>query len=90
MPTCQPAARPRAREADAESPARRVFDPAAGAAITRAWLWLGVAALAGAGLLAVLLGLSRTPEIASVLARLAQREWFRLGLVVHVDLSVLV
>jgi hypothetical protein len=62
-------------------------DAIAGAALTRAWLWLGVAALAGAGLLAVLLALSRTPGIASALA---QREWFRTGLVVHVDLSVLI
>src|SRR3546814_12028133 len=51
------------------------------------WLLLGLFALAGAGLYSVLLVLSRTPAI---------NEWFpvvdffRVALVVHVDLSVLV
>ena len=55
--------------------------------LARAWLWLGLLALMGSGLFAVLLVLSRTPVL---------NEWFpvadffRLALVVHVDLSVLV
>lgn len=56
-------------------------------ALARGWLWLALLALIGAGLFSVLLVLSRTPVI---------NEWFpvadffRLALVVHVDLSVLV
>jgi len=56
-------------------------------ALARGWLWLGLLALIGAGLFSVLLVLSRTPVI---------NEWFpvadffRVALVVHVDLSVLV
>jgi len=56
-------------------------------ALSRGWLWLALLALVGAGLFSVLLVLSRTPVI---------NEWFpvadffRLALVVHVDLSVLV
>ncbi|HNR22492.1 MAG TPA: cbb3-type cytochrome c oxidase subunit I [Steroidobacteraceae bacterium] len=55
--------------------------------LARGWLWLALLALVGAGLFSVLLVLSRTPVI---------NEWFpvadffRLALVVHVDLSVLV
>ncbi|AMN47736.1 cytochrome C oxidase subunit I [Steroidobacter denitrificans] len=55
--------------------------------LARSWLWLGLLALIGAGLFSVLLVLSRTPVI---------NEWFpvvdffRVALVVHVDLSVLV
>jgi cytochrome c oxidase subunit 1 len=55
--------------------------------LARAWLWLGVAALVGAGLLAILLVLSRTPGIQDVMP---MREFFRAALVVHVDLSVLI
>ncbi|MEZ5607784.1 MAG: cbb3-type cytochrome c oxidase subunit I [Burkholderiaceae bacterium] len=56
-------------------------------ALARAWLALGLAALAGSGLYSVLLVLARTPGL---------NEWFpvanffRVALVVHVDLSVLV
>jgi hypothetical protein len=56
-------------------------------ALARSWLWIGLLALIGAGLFSVLLVLSRTPVI---------NEWFpvadffRVALVVHVDLSVLV
>jgi hypothetical protein len=56
-------------------------------ALARGWLWLALLALIGAGLFSVLLVLSRTPVI---------NEWFpvadffRVALVVHVDLSVLV
>jgi hypothetical protein len=55
--------------------------------LSRAWLMLGVAALIGSGLLAVLLVLSRTPGIQNVFPL---RDFFRSALVVHVDLSVLI
>ena len=56
-------------------------------ALARAWLWLGVMALIGSGLLAVLLVLSRTPGIQDVFPL---KDLFRAALVVHVDLSVAV
>jgi cytochrome c oxidase subunit 1 len=59
----------------------------ASARLARAWLTLGIAALAGAGLLAILLALSRTPGIQDLLP---QGDFFRASLIVHVDLSVLV
>jgi cytochrome c oxidase subunit 1 len=55
--------------------------------LARAWLWLGVMALIGSGLLAVLLVLSRTPGIQEVFPL---KDLFRAALVVHVDLSVAV
>ena len=55
--------------------------------LARAQLWLGVAALIGSGLLAVVLVLSRTPGVAAVFPL---RDIFRAALVVHVDLSVLI
>ena len=55
--------------------------------LTRAWLWLGIMALIGSGLLAILLVLSRTPGIQDVFPL---KEFFRSALVVHVDLSVAV
>ena len=51
------------------------------------WLALGIAALLGAGLFSILLVLARTPAIA---AHLPGVEFFRVALVTHVDLSVLV
>ncbi|HVL59437.1 MAG TPA: cytochrome C oxidase subunit I, partial [Burkholderiaceae bacterium] len=51
------------------------------------WLWLGVAALAGSGLFAILLVLARTPQLQHVFP---VADFFRVALVVHVDLSVLV
>jgi cytochrome c oxidase subunit 1 len=57
------------------------------ATLARAWLWLGVMALIGSGLLAVLLVLSRTPGIQDVFPL---KDMFRAALVVHVDLSVAV
>lgn len=54
-------------------------------ALARAWLWLGLMALIGSGLLAVLLVLSRTPGIQDVFPL---KDMFRAALVVHVDLSV--
>ena len=56
-------------------------------ALARAWLWLALAALVGSGLFSVLLVLARTP---GVNARLPAGDFFRVALVVHVDLSVLV
>jgi hypothetical protein len=55
--------------------------------LARAWLGLGVAALIGSGLLAILLVLSRTPGMQHVFPL---RDFFRSALVVHVDLSVLI
>jgi hypothetical protein len=57
------------------------------ARLARAWLMLGIAALAGAGLLAILLALSRTPGVQDLLP---QGDFFRAALIVHVDLSVLI
>lgn len=56
-------------------------------AMAAAWLGLGVAALIGAGLFSVLLVLARTPYLARVIPGV---DFFRVALVVHVDLSVLV
>ena len=55
--------------------------------LARGWLWLGMLALVGAGLFSVLLVLSRTPLVNRWLPA---AEFFRVALVVHVDLSVLV
>ena len=56
-------------------------------ALARGWLWLGVLALAGSGVFAVLLVFSRTPQINQWLP---VADFFRVALVVHVNLSVLV
>ncbi|MDE2613695.1 MAG: cbb3-type cytochrome c oxidase subunit I [Burkholderiales bacterium] len=55
--------------------------------LARAWLALALAALVGSGLFSVLLVLARTPGIN---AWLPAGDFFRVALVVHVDLSVLV
>jgi hypothetical protein len=55
--------------------------------LARAWLWLGIVALAGSGLLAILLAFSRTPGIQDFLPG---GDFFRAALIVHVDLSVMV
>ncbi len=55
--------------------------------LARSWLSLGVAALIGSGVLAILLVLSRTPGMQHVFPL---RDFFRSALVVHVDLSVLI
>jgi cytochrome c oxidase subunit I len=55
--------------------------------LARGWLWLGLAALVGSGLLSVLLVFSRTPGVNRLLPL---ADFFRVALVVHVDLSVLV
>ncbi len=56
-------------------------------ALARGWLWLGLAALIGSGLFSVLLVLARTPLLNQWLP---VADFFRVALVVHVDLSVLV
>jgi hypothetical protein len=64
--------------------------PAIGAeerASARRWLVLALAALVGSGLFSVLLVLARTPHVN---AFLPAGDFFRVALVVHVDLSVLV
>jgi hypothetical protein len=55
--------------------------------LARAYLWLGVAALIGSGVLAIVLVLSRTPGISTTFPL---RDLFKAALVVHVDLSVLI
>jgi hypothetical protein len=64
--------------------------PAADARLTgvaRGWLWLGLFALIGSGLLSIVLVLSRAPQFQGLLPA---GDFFRIALVVHVDLSVLV
>ena len=56
-------------------------------ALARGWLMLALAALVGSGLFSVLLVVARTP---GVNAWLPAADFFRVALVVHVDLSVLV
>lgn len=56
-------------------------------ALARGWLWLGIAALIGSGLFSILLVVSRTPYVSQLLP---VADFFRVALVVHVDLSVLV
>ena len=67
------------------------FDLASPAAEQRAmatgWLVLGVAALIGSGLFSVLLVLARTPHVAELIPGV---DFFRVALVVHVNLSVLI
>ena len=55
--------------------------------VARGWLWLGLAALTGSGVFAILLVLSRTPFVNQWLP---VADFFRIALVVHVNLSVLV
>jgi hypothetical protein len=54
---------------------------------TTAWLMLGLASLVGAGLFSLLLVLARTPAIQEWLPFI---DFFRVALVIHVDLSVLI
>ncbi|MDX9705959.1 MAG: cbb3-type cytochrome c oxidase subunit I [Azospira sp.] len=61
--------------------------PGAPTALARAWLWLGIMALIGSGLLALVLVFSRTPGIQDVFPL---KDFFRSALIVHVDLSVAV
>lgn len=55
--------------------------------LARAWLWLALAALIGSGVMSILLVLSRTPYLQKIFPL---ADFFRVALVVHVDLSVLV
>ncbi len=55
--------------------------------LARGWLWLGLLALIGSGVLSIVLVLSRAPQFQSLLP---VADFFRVALVVHVDLSVLV
>lgn len=55
--------------------------------LARGWLWLGLTALLGSGVFSVLLVLSRTPYLQNLFP---VADFFRVALVVHVDLSVLV
>ena len=54
---------------------------------TAAWLTLALIALVGAGLFSLLLVLARTPVIQELIPFL---DFFRVALVVHVTLSVLI
>ena len=73
----------------ASTPAEYTLPPvtAAQRPLARAWLALALAALIGSGLFSVLLVLARTPGINRWLPA---GDFFRVALVVHVDLSVLV
>ena len=55
--------------------------------LAMAWLALGLLALLASGLFSVLLVLSRTPQLQTLFP---VADFFRVALVVHVDLSVLV
>lgn len=55
--------------------------------LARGWLWLGLLALIGSGILSIVLVLSRAPQFQHLLPA---GDFFRVALVVHVDLSVLV
>jgi cytochrome c oxidase subunit I len=79
-------------EGIAPAPARRspyslAVPQGAQRALARGWLWLGLLALIGSGVFSVLLVLSRTPGLNQWLP---VADFFRVALVVHVDLSVLV
>ena len=63
----------------AESGARR--------ALAAGWLWLAIASLVGSGLFSILLVLARAPYVKDVFPLAG---FFRVALIVHVDLSVLV
>jgi len=52
-----------------------------------AWLMLGLASLVGAGIFSILLVLARTPAVQEMTPFI---DFFRVALVVHVDLSVLI
>ncbi|HMN20439.1 MAG TPA: cbb3-type cytochrome c oxidase subunit I [Ottowia sp.] len=80
---------PHADRVTASTPARYELPAvtAEGRALARGWLLLALAALLGSGLFSILLVLARTPGIN---AWLPAGDFFRVALVVHVDLSVLV
>jgi hypothetical protein len=77
----------RGERVTASSPADYTLPAVGDARLARGWLMLALAALIGSGLFSVLLVLARTP---GVNAWLPAGDFFRVALVVHVDLSVLV
>ncbi|HET9750834.1 MAG TPA: cytochrome C oxidase subunit I, partial [Casimicrobiaceae bacterium] len=78
----------RAAQASAAAPRYRLDIPAgARRTLARRWLGFGLAALIAAGVLSILLVLSRTPGISRLLPI---ADFFQVALVAHVDLSVLV
>jgi heme/copper-type cytochrome/quinol oxidase subunit 1 len=77
----------RAQRGTASSPAAYTLPAVGDVRLARGWLMLALAALLGSGLFSVLLVLARTP---GVNAWLPAGDFFRVALVVHVDLSVLV
>jgi len=78
-----------AQRATASSASRFLLMVPAGTqrALVRGWLGLGLLALVGSGVFSVLLVLARTPGLNRLLP---VADFFRVALVVHVDLSVLV
>ena len=77
----------RATSATHAAPRYRLEIPAdARGRLATQWLWLGLAALIAAGVLSILLVLSRTPGVSRMLP---VADFFRVALVAHVDLSVL-
>jgi cytochrome c oxidase subunit I len=76
-----------AQRITASTPADYALPAVTDRTLARAWLWLALAALVGSGLFSVLLVAARTPGIN---AWLPAGDFFRVALVVHVDLSVLV
>lgn len=68
-------------------PALNHQDTSSAQRLARAWLLLGIAALIGAGLLAILLVVARTPGVNELIPI---KDFFRAALIVHVDLSVLI
>jgi heme/copper-type cytochrome/quinol oxidase subunit 1 len=83
-PTQAPA---RAHRSSASSPADYTLPAVGDRRLSRGWLLLALAALIGSGLFSVLLVLARTPRVNVFLPA---GDFFRVALVVHVDLSVLV
>ncbi len=83
-PAAAPAIKPPAARASGYSLA---VPQGAQRALARGWLWLGLLALVGSGLFSVLLVLSRTPGLNQWLP---VADFFRVALIVHVALSVLV
>ena len=82
------AGRLHAARAEATAPRYRLDIPAgARRALATRWLGLGLAALIAAGVLSLLLVLSRTPGVSRMLP---VADFFPIALVAHVDLSVLV
>jgi cytochrome c oxidase subunit I len=88
VPSCPLALAPSASITASEPGPYQLAIPAdARLALARGWLWLGLAALIGSGVYSLLLVISRTP---GVNRWFPVADFFRVALVVHVDLSVLV